>query len=106
MLINPSAPRDWRELQSDTGQILSECGLEVEINKTITTARGEVEVDVYAKDSMKKASGRGEKMDVGSTDYCLYHSNKLIEMGMKTKDLAVSKAKDLLGVKFREVYSL
>jgi hypothetical protein len=62
--------------------------------------------DVYAKDSMKKASGRGEKMEVSSTDYCVYHSKKLVERGLKTKDLAVSKAKDLLGVKFREVYSL
>jgi hypothetical protein len=62
--------------------------------------------DVYAKDSMKKSSGRGEKMEVSSTDYCVYHSKKLVERGLKTKDLAVSKAKDLLGVKFREVYSL
>jgi len=62
--------------------------------------------DVYAKDAMKKAVGRGEKMEVSATEYYLYHSKKLIEKGMKTKDLAVSKAKDLLGVKFREVYSL
>ena len=62
--------------------------------------------DVYAKDSMKKSSGRGEKMEVSSTDYCVYHSKKLVERGLKTKDLSVSKAKDLLGVKFREVYSL
>ena len=55
---------------------------------------------------MKKSSGRGEKMEVSSTDYCVYHSKKLVERGLKTKDLAVSKAKDLLGVKFREVYSL
>ena len=55
---------------------------------------------------MKKAVGRGEKMEVSATEYYLYHSKKLIEKGMKTKDLAVSKAKDLLGVKFREVYSL
>jgi hypothetical protein len=62
--------------------------------------------DVYAKDSMKKSSGRGEKMEVSSTDYCVYHSKKLVNRGLKTKDLSVSKAKDLLGVKFREVYGL
>jgi hypothetical protein len=62
--------------------------------------------DVYAKDSMKKSSGRGEKMEVGSTDYCVYHSKKLVNRGLKTKDLSVSKAKDLLGVKFREIYGL
>jgi hypothetical protein len=62
--------------------------------------------DVYAKDSMRKSTGRGEKMEVNSTEYCLYHSKKLIEKGMKTKDLAVSKAKDLLGTKYQEIYSL
>ena len=62
--------------------------------------------DVYAKDSMKKSSGRGEKMEVSSTDYCVYHSKKLVERGLKTKDLAVSKATALLGVTFRAVYSL
>jgi len=62
--------------------------------------------DVYAKDSMKKSSGRGEKMEVSSTDYCVYHSKKLVNRGLKTKDLSVSKAKDLLGVKFREIYGL
>ena len=55
--------------------------------------------DVYAKDSMRKVVGRGEKTEVGSTEYYLYHAKKLIEKGMKTKDLAVSKAKDLLGLK-------
>jgi hypothetical protein len=62
--------------------------------------------DVYAKDSMKKSTGRGEKMEVSSTEYVLYHSKKLVEKGMKTKDLAVAKAKEVLGVKYREVYSL
>jgi hypothetical protein len=62
--------------------------------------------DVYAKDSMKKSSGRGEKMEVSSTEYCIYHSKKLVEKGMKTKDLAVLKAKDLFGTKYKEIYSL
>ena len=55
---------------------------------------------------MKKSSGRGEKMEVSSTEYCIYHSKKLVEKGMKTKDLAVLKAKDLLGTKYKEIYSL
>ena len=54
--------------------------------------------DVYAKDSMKKSSGRGDKMEVASTDYCLYHSRKLVITGLKTKDLAVLKANSLLGI--------
>jgi len=62
--------------------------------------------DVYAKDSMRKTPGRGENTQVSSTEYVLYHSKKLVEKGMKTKDLAVAKAKEILGVKYREVYSL
>lgn len=62
--------------------------------------------DIYAKDSMKKAQGRGEKMEVSSTEYCLYHSKKLVERGLKTKDLAITKAKELLGETFREVYNI
>ena len=62
--------------------------------------------DVYAKDSMRKSSGRGEKMEVSTTEYVLYHSKKLVEKGMKTKDLAIAKAKEILGDKYRQVYSL
>lgn len=62
--------------------------------------------DIYAKDSFKKAQGRGEKMEVSSTEYCVYHSKKLVEKGLKTKDLAVSKAKELLGEVFREIYNI
>jgi len=36
----------------------------------------------------------------------VYHSKKVIEKGLKTKDLAVSKATELLGDKYRAVYSL
>ena len=62
--------------------------------------------DIYAKDSFKKAQGRGEKMEVSSTEYCLYHSKKLVEKGLKTKDLAIVKAKELLGENFRQVYNI
>jgi hypothetical protein len=62
--------------------------------------------DIYAKDSFKKSQGRGEKMEVSSTEYCLYHSKKLVEKCFKTKDLAVVKAKELLGESFREVYNI
>ena len=55
---------------------------------------------------MKKTQGRGEKMEVSSTEYCLYHSKKLVEKGLKTKDLAITKAKELLGDKFREIYNI
>jgi predicted transglutaminase-like cysteine proteinase len=61
--------------------------------------------DVYAKDSMKSIKGGG-KSEVSSTDYVLYHSRKLIEKGLKTKDLAIEKAKELLGEKYRLIYNL
>jgi hypothetical protein len=60
--------------------------------------------DVYAKDSMKKGSN-GKEM-VGSTEYLVYHSKKVVEKGFKTKHLAVAKATDLLGDKYRGVYGL
>jgi hypothetical protein len=55
---------------------------------------------------MKKTQGRGEKMEVSSTEYCLYHSKKLVEKGLKTKDLAIVKAKELLGETFCQVYNI
>lgn len=51
--------------------------------------------DVYAKDSMRSIKG-GTKKEVSATDYVLYHSKKLVASGMKTKDLAVSKANELM----------
>lgn len=60
--------------------------------------------DIYAKDSMKK-DAKGKEV-VGSTDYMVYHSKKMVEKNLKTKDLAVAKATDLLGDKYRGVYGL
>lgn len=49
-MINSLTPKTWRQLQSDVAQILSECGLNVEIEKTLMSARGKVIIDVYASD--------------------------------------------------------
>ena len=64
--------------------------------------------DIYAKDTYKKTKLRGKNAQpqVESTVYNLYHGKKLSETNLKTKELAVEKAKELLGEKFREVYSL
>jgi hypothetical protein len=43
------APADWKELQQLTATILSECGFNTEIEKSIETVRGTVEVDVYGE---------------------------------------------------------
>jgi hypothetical protein len=60
--------------------------------------------DIYAKDSMKK-NEKG-KETVGSTEYLVYHAKKVVERGFKTKDLAVEKSLNLLGDKYRTIYSL
>jgi hypothetical protein len=59
-------------------------------------------LDVYAKDTLKPKKDskfKFNKADVASTVYNIYHSKKLVDKGFKTKDLAVEKAKELLGSK-------
>ncbi len=52
--------------------------------------------DIYAKDTMRASKERGNKPQVASTDYHIYHSRSLKEKGLKTKDLAVAKATELM----------
>lgn len=49
-MIEGTPPRDWRSLQDNTAQILSECGFESHTDIEIHLARGTVRVDVLAKD--------------------------------------------------------
>lgn len=49
-MIEDPNPKDWRELQAGVCRLLTEIGLTAETEKTLTTPRGEVEVDVYAID--------------------------------------------------------
>jgi restriction system protein len=44
---------DWRGLQEGVARILSECGFSVEIEKVIESARGTVELDVYAEEIVR-----------------------------------------------------
>ena len=65
--------------------------------------------DVYAKDNHKPAKESKNKWAIGdviSTDYNIYHSKKMVEKGLHTKNEAVNKATELLGVKYRAVYGL
>lgn len=57
MRINARPPTGWQDLQEQTARILSECGLTVEIEKTIPLARGTIEVDVYAVDTENTPQG-------------------------------------------------
>ena len=51
MLIEAGEPATWRDLEKSVAQILDECGLQVESPKKLETARGSIEVDVYARDT-------------------------------------------------------
>jgi ribosomal protein S16 len=64
--------------------------------------------DIYAKDTLKpkkESKFKWLKGEVKSTEYVVYHSKKAIEKGLKTKDMAVIKAVELLGTK-AQLYSL
>jgi len=52
--------------------------------------------DIYAKDSIKTSKERGSKPQVASTEYNILHAKRLKEKGLKTKDLAVAKATELM----------
>ena len=56
-------------------------------------------LDVYATDVMRKQPGRGDKKEVASTMYQILHGKNIKERGMKTKDMAIEKALELLGDK-------
>jgi restriction system protein len=51
-MLTKVTPADWKALQADVAQILDECGFAVEIEKRLETARGRVEVDVWAEESV------------------------------------------------------
>jgi hypothetical protein len=66
-------------------------------------------LDVYAKDTYKPKKDSKYKYlkpNVASTVYNLYHSKKLVEKGLKTKDEAITKALEVLGEKYRAIYNL
>ena len=49
-MITAATPSDWRGLQSDVARILTEAGLDADVERTLQTARGTVEIDVYAEE--------------------------------------------------------
>ncbi len=48
-MITIKQPVHWQELQTATAQVLIECGMKAEVEKKISTARGDVSVDVFAQ---------------------------------------------------------
>jgi hypothetical protein len=50
MLISPT-PTNWRALQVEVARILSECGMESQVEHPLPLVRGQADIDVYAIDS-------------------------------------------------------
>ena len=46
-------PDDWRGLQQQVAQLLSECGFRVKVEEEVATARGKVEIDVFAEEDVQ-----------------------------------------------------
>ncbi|GLU57276.1 restriction endonuclease [Dyadobacter frigoris] len=53
MILTTKQPQDWKDLQNKVSAILQQCGFKVEKEKTTETARGKVELDVYAEETIK-----------------------------------------------------
>lgn len=48
--IEGQLPDTWQDLEKTVGRILAECGYDVEVQKDVDLARGDVNVDVWADD--------------------------------------------------------
>jgi restriction system protein len=51
-VITTKLPQSWRELQEEAARILRECGFSVEVERVMPNARGSVEIDVYAEETV------------------------------------------------------
>jgi len=69
-MITNRDPDSWQDLQNQVAKILEESGFDVAVEKKITTARGEVELDVYAEEIIK-----GRKYSIAVE--CKYWSNNI-----------------------------
>lgn len=52
-MITANVPKTWKELQNKAAEILTKCWLNVEIERIVDSARGKVEIDVYAEESIQ-----------------------------------------------------
>jgi hypothetical protein len=65
--------------------------------------------DIYAKDSYrpkKDGAKKQAKPEVSGTEFNIYHSKKLVQKGLKLKEQAIDKAKQLLGKGYQQVYGI
>lgn len=52
MIISSTKPTSWKDLQNKVGELLFECGFQVEVEKVIKTVRSDIEIDVYAEENI------------------------------------------------------
>jgi hypothetical protein len=52
-VITTATPETWQGLQVEVARILTECQFGVEVEKQIATVRGNVEIDVYAEETVR-----------------------------------------------------
>jgi restriction system protein len=52
-MITTSIPSTWQDLQQHVAQILSECGFLVDVERSIATVRGNVNIDVFAEETVR-----------------------------------------------------
>lgn len=52
-MITARQPENWRDLQQEVAQILAQCEIDVEVEKTVRLARGSAEIDVYAVETIR-----------------------------------------------------
>ncbi|QCX37915.1 restriction endonuclease [Aureibaculum algae] len=45
-------PQNWKELQTKVGKILTQCGFVVSVEKKVQSIRSQIEIDVYAEESI------------------------------------------------------
>jgi restriction system protein len=50
VLIDGNPPGSWRDLEARVAKVLADCGYDVEVQKNVPLARGNVDVDVWADD--------------------------------------------------------
>jgi hypothetical protein len=65
--------------------------------------------DIYEKQSFrpkKDGASKHSGPEVSGSEFNIYHSKKLVQKGIKLKDKAIEKAKELLGKEYRTVYNI
>jgi hypothetical protein len=52
-MITTTVPETWQDLQNSVAEILRQCGFTVEVEKSVTTVRGKVDIDVFGQEEIE-----------------------------------------------------